>query len=74
MNKNELSELLDDYCYTKQEAADILGLSMQRLGTLIQNGKFTPVPHPGTKLFLKTDVHARLEDQEELRKRYYHRT
>ncbi|WP_312337278.1 helix-turn-helix domain-containing protein [Anaerospora hongkongensis] len=65
MNDEELKQLIIDSIVTTREAMEILNCSRQNIDDLIKRGKLTPIKKwDRDKLFLKSDILARLEQPE----------
>ncbi|EDS76615.1 conserved hypothetical protein [Clostridium botulinum C str. Eklund] len=70
MDREELIKLIQDNTMESKEVVECLGISKQRLSDMNRTGKLIAVKKG---IYLKQDVLARKEEQEELRNKYYKR-
>lgn len=65
MDKKLVQEVIDNLYFSK-EAADYLGITVQRLNQIVQLGKLKPVKKtPSGMLFLKQDLDERIQELEQ---------
>ncbi len=64
--ENELRTTIETKTYFTKEAAEYLGISVQRLNQLVQAGKITPIKRTsGAMLFIREDLDLRKEELRE---------
>jgi len=68
MDRDELIKLIKDNTMDSSEVVEYLGVSKQRLSDMNRNGKLVAVKKG---IYLKQDVEARKNEQDELREKYY---
>lgn len=68
MSREELIELIQTNTMDSAEVVEFLGISRQRLSDMNRTGKLVAVKKG---IYLKQDVIARKEEQEDLRLKYY---
>ncbi|MCD3223821.1 helix-turn-helix domain-containing protein [Clostridium botulinum] len=68
MEREDLIKLIQDTTMDSAEVAEFLGISRQRLSDMNRTGKLVAVKKG---IYLKQDVIARKEEQEDLRLKYY---
>ena len=70
-NDQELKNFIEKQVLTSKETVEFLGITRQRLSTLIKNGKLFPIKKlRGESLFLKKDLEEKKYELEALRKKY----
>lgn len=70
MDRSELIKLIQENTMESKEVLEYLEISKQRLSNMNRTGKLVAVKKG---VYLKQDVLARKEEQEELRDKYYRR-
>lgn len=70
MEREALIKLIQESTMDSSEVVEYLGISKQRLSDMNRTGKLVAVKKG---IYLKVDVEARKEDQEDLREKYYRR-
>ncbi|MCM3190810.1 helix-turn-helix domain-containing protein [Bacillus subtilis] len=71
MKESEKIKLIQEEVLTAAEAGELLGITRQRLSTLVTSGKLKPVKKVGTvALFLLGHVQALKKELEAGRKKY----
>ncbi|GLY09612.1 helix-turn-helix domain-containing protein [Pseudobacillus badius] len=70
-NRKEVERFVIEQVLTTSEAIEILGVTRQRMNSLISTGKITPVKKLNREtLFLRSDIEARKAEQDGLRQKY----
>ncbi|MCY7861208.1 helix-turn-helix domain-containing protein [Bacillus licheniformis] len=71
MTENEKLKFIQNEVLTSAEAGELLGITRQRLSSLISSGKLKPVKKVGTvSLFLLCHVESLKKELEKARKKY----
>ncbi|WP_157336151.1 helix-turn-helix domain-containing protein [Paenibacillus lutrae] len=71
MNREELSQLVNEHILAVPEVIKELGITNQALSSLIERGKLMPIKKVGrTRLFLRQDVEERKQEATLLKEKY----
>lgn len=69
-SREQLLEILENEFLSTTEAMELLGISKPAFSSLVKRGKINQIDKRGAKLYLKRDIMQRLEEQEQLRKKF----
>jgi predicted XRE-type DNA-binding protein len=69
-SRDQLLEILEKEFLSTSEAIEVLGITKSAFMSLVKRNKLEQINKGGAKLYLKRDVQQRLEEQEELRKKF----
>ncbi|PAF20073.1 hypothetical protein CHH49_18055 [Terribacillus saccharophilus] len=69
-SEEELLKILDEEFLSTREAADTLGISERAVASLVSRKKLRQINKSGAKLYLKSDILKRKEQQGDLREKF----